>query len=241
MSKIEWTDETYNPITGCSKISEGCQNCYAEKMAKRLRGRYGYPSIDPFGIKFHLDRLWKPLSWKKPRRIFICSMGDIFHEDVCTGWIKQVLDVVATCRQHTFIILTKRPHRMLPGFGEDHPNLWVGVSVENQRHLYRVAQLLSRCRAPVRFVSFEPLLGRVKSHEIITANLDWAIIGCESGQQRRHCYVDWIIDLKNAFKIYNKPVFIKQADINGRLVKMPQIDGRVWAEYPISFESQGIS
>jgi protein gp37 len=115
MSKIEWTDATWNPITGCTKVSAGCKNCYAERMSKRLRGRYGYPSDDPFRVTFHPDRLERPLRWRKPRRVFVCSMSDLFHDDVKDEWLIQVFDVLRRChneREHTFQILTKRPRRM---------------------------------------------------------------------------------------------------------------------------------
>ena len=115
-TKIEWTDETWNPVTGCTKVSEGCRNCYAERMSKRLRGRFGYPADDPFAVTLHPDRLDQPLRWRKPRRVFVCSMGDLFHEDVPDEFIAAVFGVMAACPQHTFQLLTKRPERMAEWF-----------------------------------------------------------------------------------------------------------------------------
>ncbi|RPI55422.1 MAG: DUF5131 family protein, partial [Deltaproteobacteria bacterium] len=148
-TKIEWCDRSWNVISGCTPISEGCQNCYAKKMANRLKGRYGYPEDEPFRVTFHPDRLDEPLFWKKSCRIFVCSMGDIFHENIKPEWIDVVWETMAAsaCHQHTFIVLTKRPQnidRLLYGVTEECScrelgggdylsNLWLGVSVENQR------------------------------------------------------------------------------------------------------------
>ena len=168
-TKIEWAEETWNPVTGCTKISAGCTHCYAERMSKRLRGRFGYDQDDPFKVTWHGDKLEQPLKWRKPRRIFVCSMGDLFHKDVPYIWISMVLGIASQAnRDHTFLFLTKRPDRMkkhmmdwagaqgsLPG------NWWLGVTAENQRQAdIRIPYLLS-IPAAVRFVSLEPLLGAV--------------------------------------------------------------------------------
>lgn len=174
-SKIEWCEETWNPITGCTPISEGCAHCYAERMATRLRGRYGYPRDDPFRVTYHPDRLDQPLRWKKPRRIFVCSMGDIFHENVSVDWLDSIIGVMAQAKRHTFILLTKRPQNIEEkAFAFYHnkvrklfrraftENVWLGVTTENQRRADERIPVLLKIPAAVRFVSVEPLLGPVK-------------------------------------------------------------------------------
>ncbi len=187
-SKIEWTDATWNPITGCSPVSEGCENCYAKREAEgRLRGRCGYDKDEPFKVTLHPDKLDQPLRWTKPRRIFVCSMGDLFHEDVPRAWIEDVFNVILECRQHTFLILTKRPDRMrllmksieagsacnfwvgdesgadwvTQSFAETLPHVWLGVTAENQARADERIPVLLDTPAAVRFVSVEPMLGPV--------------------------------------------------------------------------------
>ncbi len=179
MSKIEWTDETWNPVTGCTKISEGCQNCYAERMATtRLAGRCGYPKDKPFSITYHPDRLTKPGEWKKPKKIFVCSMGDLFHDDVDFEYILKIFTAINRYNHHTFQVLTKRPERMLQffrdyglipdpvtgftGSGETIPeNVWIGVTAENQYQAVKRIPILFQIPAAVRFVSVEPMLSTV--------------------------------------------------------------------------------
>jgi len=178
-SKIEWTDVTWNPITGCSPVSEGCAHCYAARMAKRLAGRYGYPKDDPFQVTLHPDKLKEPLHWRKPRKVFVCSMSDLFHEVVADEWIKDVFDAMATdilqpCL-HTYLILTKRPKRMRDFFERygkitnrgciitgtlPWPNVWLGTTLELQKYEHRITDLLS-IPAAKHFVSVEPMLGPV--------------------------------------------------------------------------------
>lgn len=170
-SKIEWTDETWNPVTGCTKVSVGCKNCYAERMAKRLAGRFGYPADKPFAVTLHWDRLEEPLRWRKPRRVFVCSMGDLFHEDVPDEFIGEVFGVVHAASPHIFQVLTKRPERMrdfilrysAPGgpLPSHRGNLWLGVSVEDQATADERIPLLLKTPAAVRFVSYEPALAGV--------------------------------------------------------------------------------
>ena len=182
MTKIEWTQETWNPITGCTKISTGCRNCYAERMAKRLAGRYGYPEQpNHFDITVHGDKLTQPCSWVKPRMIFACSMGDLFHDDVDTEDIMGIIDVMLDAPQHTYQILTKRPERMKWIF-EDYldyivnplpDNIWLGVTAENQEMADKRIPWLLRIPAAVRFVSVEPMLGPVNLKRIV-------LVGTES-------------------------------------------------------------
>ena len=189
-TKIEWTDETWNPVTGCTKISPGCAHCYAERMAKRLAGRFGYPADEPFRVTLHPERLDTPLRWRKPRRVFVCSMGDLFHKDVPDGWIYEILGIMALAQRHTFQVLTKRAARMynyLSGFkGRTDimaaamcinenlrlhidteaiewplPNVWLGVTAESQEAADERIPLLLQTPAAVRFVSCEPLLGPI--------------------------------------------------------------------------------
>lgn len=219
-TKIEWCDEVWNPITGCTPISEGCQNCYAKRMAKRLRGRFGYPDFpNEFKVTFHPDRLDLPLKWRKPRRVFVNSMGDLFHDDVDTHWIDDVLEVIAACPQHTFMMLTKRPenidHKLYEitkahgcrelGGGDYLPNLWLGVTAENQKRADERIPLLLSIPAAKHFVSVEPMLGPVDLTNWLCPEgdvLDWVIAGPETGPGARTCENWWIqhltVDCKNA-------------------------------------------
>jgi protein gp37 len=172
-TKIEWTDASWNPVTGCSKVSSGCMNCYVERMAKRLAGRAGYPAENPFAVTLHPDRLNEPLRWRKPRRVFVCSMGDLFHKDVPFEFVRRVWATMLSAPQHTYQVLTKRPERMAEFFqwndesGQPwrvEPNrshIWLGTSVENQATADERIPHLLRCPAAVRFVSYEPALGPV--------------------------------------------------------------------------------
>lgn len=168
-SKIEWTDSSWNPITGCSPISEGCDNCYAKRMALRLAGRCGYPKDYPFAVTFHERHMEDPLHWKKPRKIFVCSMGDLFHPEVPCDWIWWIFGTMLECPQHTFMVLTKRPGRaekilreMCLASGRRLPeNCWLGVTAENQRNADERIPTLLDIPAAVRFVSVEPMLGPV--------------------------------------------------------------------------------
>lgn len=171
-TRIEWATHVWNPVSGCYPVSEGCQNCYARRMANRLRGRFGYPEDEPFRVTLHPERLGEPLRWQEPRRVFVCSMGDLFHEDVPDEFIKQVFDAMATdilqpCK-HTYMVLTKRPERMLKFFERytpqgtlPWPNVWLGVTAENQARADERIPILLQIPASVRFVSCEPLLGPV--------------------------------------------------------------------------------
>jgi len=173
-TKIEWAEKSWNPITGCTKVSEGCKNCYAERMAKRLKGRYGYPEDDPFRVTFHPDRLDQPLHWKKPSTIFVCSMSDLFHEDVRPQDIDRIFDIMFEAKQHKFLVLTKRPQNIQEklygiteewpcrelGGGDYLPNVFLGVTVENQDAVWRIDELF-KIPAAGYWVSVEPMLGPV--------------------------------------------------------------------------------
>ncbi|WKV08178.1 phage Gp37/Gp68 family protein [Thermoanaerobacterium thermosaccharolyticum] len=188
-TKIEWTDTVWNPVTGCTPISEGCQNCYANRIANRLKGRCGYPADEPFKVTLHPERLNEPLQWRKPQRIFVCSMGDLFHEDVHPYDIMRIFNVMAKAKHHTFLVLTKRPERMLEVYKRLRPgntipgpyfsitgkgegwagypptlpdNIWLGVTAENQQRADERIPILLQIPAAVHFVSVEPMLGPVK-------------------------------------------------------------------------------
>jgi len=234
-TKIEWCERSWNPITGCSKISEGCKHCYAERMSKRLAGRCGYDKDEPFKVTFHPDKLDEPLRWRKPSRIFVCSMGDLFHEGVDDGLLCRVFDVMAVAEHHTFLTLTKRPARMREFFARcvhgNFQNLWLGVTAENQQRADERIPILLQIPAAKRFVSVEPMLGEIDITKYLT-QLDWVICGCESGSNRRTCQTEWIRDLKNQCISVGVPFFLKQMEISGKLVKMPELDGQIWREYP---------
>jgi protein gp37 len=238
-SAIEWTDATWNPVTGCSKVSPGCAHCYAERLSLRFgQSKVPWtPQNAPANVKLHLERLRVPLSWRTPRRVFVNSMSDLWHELVPDEYIDAVFEVMALTPRHEFQILTKRPERMvewLEGPGarwprEPLPNVWLGVSIENDRWVGR-ADLLRRTPAAVRFISAEPLLGPLPSLDF--AGIDWVIVGGESGIGARPVKADWIRDLRDRSVAAGVKFFFKQW--GGRTSKAGgrELDGRTWDEYP---------
>ena len=235
-TKIEWADAVWNPVTGCTPISEGCKNCYAERMATRLKGRYGYPEDEPFKVTLHPEKLEEPLKWKKPRRVFVCSMGDLFHEQVPDEYIAKVWEIMNNASNHTFLVLTKRPQRMkdfLARLGwythdrEVNPaeavldeggkytlkNVWLGVTAENQQRAEERIPILLQLPAAKRFVSVEPMLGPVDLTEVghVGPKLDWVICGSESGPNRRPAKIEWIRSLRNQCIYFGVPFFLKQS------------------------------
>ena len=233
MTKIEWTDETWNPVTGCAKISPGCANCYAERMAKRLaKNRTVFASFKyaDFQVATWEDRLSQPLRWTKPRRVFVCSMGDLFHEDVPWSFISQVFSVIAQT-PHTYQVLTKRPSIMKSWqewSGWLEPRVWLGASAERQTELVLREPVLMQIPAAVRFLSLEPMLGPMQigtgwrwSSGTEVGNVDWVIIGCESGPNRRPMKLEWALDLVHQCKDAGVAVFVKQLDIGGKVSKNP--------------------
>ncbi|MBU4306114.1 MAG: phage Gp37/Gp68 family protein [Candidatus Omnitrophica bacterium] len=230
-SKIEWTESTWNPVTGCTKISPGCKNCYAERMAKRLfaMGQANYAK--GFNLAMHEHVLEVPLKWKKPQTIFVNSMSDLFHKDVPENFIHKVFDVMNSSPWHTFQVLTKRAERLAEvskrlAWGK---NIWMGVSVENADYKIRI-DFLRKTRAQVRFISFEPLISNVG--KVNLENIDWAIVGGESGPQARYLSPEWAADLRDQCLAQKVPFFFKQwGGVNkkkaGRL-----LEGRTWDEMP---------
>lgn len=238
-TKIEWCDETWNPITGCTPISEGCANCYARRMANRLRGRHGYPEDDPFRPgTVHDDKLDQPGKWRKARRVFVCSMGDLFHAQVSGKAINLVWSMVYNWNQHKFLFLTKRPDNLRrwtkrKSEGTFWPEddiwpdwTWLGVTAENQARAEERIPILLDTPAAVRFVSLEPLLGPVDLTPWID-KLDWVIVGAETGPGARLMARDWARSIHNQCVAAGVPFFFKK-DSGGNHT----LDGDVWEQYP---------
>lgn len=210
MSKISWLvnpdgtpGETWNPITGCDKISKGCQHCYAKRMSLRLAGRYGYPKDEPFRVTFHPDKLDKPLKRKKPTLYFVCSMGDMFHDDMKAQWIGPVFNISQRCPQHRFLMLTKRPANMaswalavMTNSGIL-PNVGFGVTIEHANYIDRLITL-QNTPAAYRFVSFEPLLSHIPLKPGDLDGINAVFVGGETGRGARPCRPDWVRSIRDA-------------------------------------------
>ena len=220
MTKIQWTDVTWSPVTGCSEVSPGCDHCYAARLARgRLRHVYSTRDAvvprkanDPFAVRLWPERLEQPFRWKKPRMIFVCSMSDLFHRDVPRGFVYRVLNVMREAKQHTYQILTKRPARAagIVGFEPLPPHIWIGTSIETQKYTYRVAHL-ANIEARTRFVSCEPLLGPLDlTPWLADGTLHWVIVGGESGPGARPMQLDWARSIVEQCKAASVPVFYKQ-------------------------------
>lgn len=230
-SRIEWTNATWNPVTGCSFISEGCANCYARRMAKRLEAM-GIPRYrNGFRVSIHPDLLEAPLHWKTPRLIFVNSMSDLFHEDVPFDFIAQVFSTISLASWHVFQVLTKRADRLaeLARKLKWPANLWVGVTVESQKYVHRINKL-SLVPSAVRFVSFEPLLGPIKNLDL--SSVDWAIVGGESGPHSRKMDPDWARMIRDACLEQSIPFFFKQWGGTKKSRRGRILDGRTWNQYP---------
>jgi protein gp37 len=230
-SSIEWTEASWNPVTGCSKVSPGCRLCYAERMSKRLQAMGVENYRDGFSVRLHDATLELPRKWKKPRRIFVNSMSDLLHEDVPLDFILRAFEVMNDTPQHTYQILTKRSQRLKE---VDHhlpwsENIWMGVSVENREYTHRIGDLLET-RAAVKFLSIEPLLGPVGRLRL--KGIDWVIVGGESGPKCRPVDGAWITSIRDQCVRARVPFFFKQwggvrKKINSRL-----LEGRTWDEMP---------
>lgn len=208
-SKIEWTEATWNPITGCTKCSEGCRHCYAATLAKRLHAMGNIRYKNGFEVTVHKDLFDRPLEWKKPKMIFVNSMSDIFHEDVSDEDILRIFETMNKASWHTFQVLTKRPERLekLNSFINWTPNIWMGVTVENKNALQR-CDILRKCNAQIKFISAEPLLESIA--EIDLTGIDWLIVGGESGPGCRPLDKQWVVELRDAANKNNVPFFFKQ-------------------------------
>jgi len=226
-TKIEWTDKTWGPVTGCTKISPGCDNCYAERFAERWRGIKGHHYEQGFDLKLWPERLDAPLKWKKPCRIFVNSMSDLFHEDVPTEFIQKTFDVMRAAHWHTFQVLTKRPKRMLDFEWPD--NVWAGTSIENKYFQWRTGWL-RKVEAKVRFLSMEPLLGPPINLDLTGIHL--VIVGGESGPGARHMDSDWARSIRDQCAAQGVPFFFKQNSGPSKKRSGRLLDGREHNEMP---------
>lgn len=251
-TSIEWTDATWNPVTGCDRVSPGCDHCYALDLAARLKAM-GQPRYqkdgDPrtsgpgFGVTLHEDKIGEPLRWRKPRMVFVNSMSDLFHPKVPDEFIARVFNVMGSAEQHTFQVLTKRPKRMAALVGryyevteqEPFPNVWLGTSIETDQYLHR-AEVLRRTPAAVRFVSAEPLLAPLSGIDL--SSVDWLIVGGESGPEHRPVQPRWVRELRDLALTANTAFFFKQW--GGRTPKAGgrELDGRTWDEMPAASEKE---
>lgn len=242
-TQIEWTDTTWNPVTGCSKLTHGCDSCYAERFAERFRGVPGHPFEKGFDLILRPERLRQPLSWRDPRRVFVNSMSDLFHKEVPTSFIDLVFDTMEEANWHTYQVLTKRSSlmvRYLRGrYGRDlaPPHIWLGVSVEDAKNVVRVKHLRT-AQASMRFVSFEPLLGPVGTIDL--SGIDWAIVGGESGPRARPMTEDWATEIHDQCRAAGIAFFFKQwggirPKSGGRILR-----GREWNQYPSVIKSPNV-
>lgn len=246
-SSIEWTDATWNPVTGCTKISPGCKHCYAETIAERFRGVPGHPYEQGFDLRLWPDRLKLPLAWKEPRKIFVNSMSDLFHKDVPDDFIRRVFDTMCASRQHIFQVLTKRSERLLSWtrshFGSNGhstlpPHIWLGVSIENQDYAWRIRHL-QQAPAKVRFLSLEPLLGPIELGPSLLRGIQWVIVGGESGARARPMDPTWVRRIKSDCRKYRVDFFFKQwgtfnpaGERVGKGAAGRILDGKTWDEMP---------
>ena len=241
-SEIEWTDATWNPVTGCTKISPGCENCYAERFAERFRGVPGHPYEKGFDLTLRPERLKQPLGWKAPRVIFVNSMSDIFHKEVPSSLINSIFDTMEQATWHVFQILTKRSSLMRDFINDRYsgcttpPHIWIGVSVEDSFRKSRIKHL-RETRAAIRFISFEPLIGPVGPLDL--SGMHWAIAGGESGPGYRPLHLEWAREVRDQCINQSVAFFFKQwgglrPKSGGR-----KLDGIVWNEYPRNSTTRG--
>jgi len=230
-SAIEWTESTWNPVSGCTKISTGCLNCYAERMAKRLKAMGQERYKNGFKVTLHPEALTEPYHWKKPRVVFVNSMSDLFHEDIPFDFIQTVFKVTNDNTRHTFQVLTKRSERLsqLAPLLEWSENIWMGVTIENNNYIER-ANNLRTVNAAVKFLSLEPLLGPVPDLEL--AGIDWVIVGGESGPGARPILKKWVLDIKEKCERENIPFFFKQWGGVNKKKTGRKLLGRTWSNYP---------
>jgi protein gp37 len=230
-SSIEWTEATWNPVTGCSKVSPGCAHCYAETFAERWRGIPRHPYEQGFDLRLWPARLDQPLRWRRPRMIFVNSMSDLFHEDISMDFLREVFATMRHAHWHTFQILTKRHQRLaeLADALDWAPNVWIGVSIENRRFIHR-ADVLRAVPAAVRFVSAEPLLGPLEGLNL--QSIDWLIAGGESGPGHRRIDGAWVRDLRDRCADEGVAFFFKQWGGPRPKARGRELDGRYWDDFP---------
>ncbi|MBK9006457.1 MAG: phage Gp37/Gp68 family protein [Anaerolineae bacterium] len=231
-SRIEWTESTWNPLTGCTKISPGCKYCYAERMAKRLQAMNQPNYVNGFKLTMHEHVLEKPLEWKTPQVIFVNSMSDLFHKDVPLEFIQRVFDTMKRAHWHQFQVLTKRSERLaeLSPYLEWTDNIWMGVSVENEKYTFRIDDL-RKTGAKIKFLSVEPLIGPISKMNL--KGINWVIVGGESGPGARPLEREWVVNIRDQCLKAKVPFFFKQwggvqKKKTGRL-----LDGRTWDQMPV--------
>jgi protein gp37 len=234
-SAIEWTDATWNPVTGCTKISAGCDNCYAARFSERFRGVPGHPFETGFDLTLRPERLLQPLAWTRPRMIFVNSMSDLFHKEIPAAYIAAVFDTMEKAHWHTYQVLTKRSS-LLQKFinarysdGNAPAHMWFGVSVENQQTTSRIAHL-RQTRAAVRFLSIEPLLAPVI--KLGLENIHWVIVGGESGPGARPIKPEWAIDIRDQCIKARVPFFFKQWGGRSPKARGRLLEGKEWNQFP---------
>jgi protein gp37 len=241
-SPIEWTDATWNPVTGCNKVSPGCKHCYAETFSERFRGVPGHPFEQGFDLRLWHGRLELPLRWRTPRRIFVNSMSDLFHERVPDAFIESVFETMRLAHWHQFQVLTKRPERMarflaaraatMGELRDTHPNVWVGTSIETQRYVGR-AEIVASIPASVRFLSCEPLLGPLDLEEVLgRTGINWVIAGGESGHGARPMDPDWVRSIRNQCRKARVAFFFKQWGGTRKHETGRELDPRTWDQMP---------
>ena len=236
-SKIEWTDATWNPTRGCTKISPGCAHCYAEVFAERFRGVKGHPYEQGFDLRLVPEKLAEPLKWKTPRRIFVNSMSDLFHEEIPDDYIASVVDVMLQADWHIYQVLTKRSARMRDllktrlRMAAARPHIWWGVSVENKKYGLPRIQHLHAAPAAMKFLSIEPLLEELG--EIDLTDIDWVIVGGESGPGARPMLRDWVVSIRRQCRRDGVPFFFKQWGGVRKKKAGRLLDGRTYDEMPV--------
>jgi protein gp37 len=232
-SEIEWTESTWNPVTGCSKISPGCANCYAERMSRRLQAM-GQPNYKRgFELDIHEHTLELPLQWKKPQTIFVNSMSDLFHRDVPLSFIEKTFDIMNQASWHNFQVLTKRSERLfeLNQFLNWQENIWMGVSVENENYIHRIDDL-RMTGAQVKFLSLEPLLGPIPELDLF--GIDWVIVGGESGPGARPMREEWVLEIRDQCLKSKVPFFFKQWGGFHKKKAGRSLEGQIWDQMPMA-------
>ena len=231
ISTIEWTETTWNPVTGCDKVSPGCKHCYAERMAMRLQAMGQYRYRDGFKLTLQEDLVDLPLSWKKPRKVFVNSMSDLYHNDIPLDFIQKVFNTMNQAARHTFQVLTKRSDR-LRKISKDliwTDNIWMCVSVENEDYAHRIDDLLAT-DARIKFLSLEPLLGSLRM--VSLKGVDWVIVGGESGPGARPMEETWVLEIRDQCEDLGIPFFFKQWGGFNKKKTGRSLEGRFWNDYP---------
>lgn len=230
-SKIEWTEVSWNPVTGCTKISSGCKNCYAEAMARRLKAMGQEKYINGFKLTLHPETLNEPYTWKKSKIVFVNSMSDLFHEAIPLEYIQKVFTVMNNNRQHIFQVLTKRAEILYEynEFLSWTPNIWMGVTVEDESVVNRL-EYLKQTNAHIKFISFEPLLSKISNLSL--QGIDWSIVGGESGRTPLPMKEEWVLEIKRQCEIFNVPFFFKQWGGFNKKKNGRTLEGKTYDEMP---------